>query len=88
MLHLTLAKLSNTFVTHKVLTVIIILSIAASFFCVNSMLGCADDSYRSSYDATFFTTLCVSGSSDADIDQMRSFISDECGYTVGRANFF
>ncbi|MCD8056054.1 MAG: hypothetical protein LUE25_04985 [Clostridiales bacterium] len=83
MLHLTFAKLSSTFAAHKFLTVIIILSIAASFFCVNSMLGCAEDSYRSSYDATIFTTLCVSGHSDADIDQMRSFISDECGYAVG-----
>ncbi|MCD7783740.1 MAG: hypothetical protein LUI15_07645 [Firmicutes bacterium] len=81
-------KIKHTVTAHKFLTLIITLSITASFFCVNTLFGYAEDLYRSGYDSTWYSTICVRSPEDVDLDEVKALITDEYGFEIGSALCF
>lgn len=88
MFRLLFFKIKNTFCSNKLLTIIILLSITASLFCINVMLGYAEDRYRASYAASWFSTICINNVNNADYNEIRGSISEKYGYEIGSALCF
>lgn len=82
MCHLFFIKLKHSVYSTKLLSLIILMSTVASLFCVNVMLGYAEDLYRSSYDASWYSTICITNIPD-QYDEIKNSIASTHQYEVG-----
>ena len=82
MCRLFFIKFKHSVLSVRFLSLFVLLSIAASLFCINVMLGYAEDLYQSAYDASWFSTICITGM-EGECDQITKCISDTYQYEIG-----
>ncbi len=88
MYHLLFIKLKHSITSSKLLSSVIILSIVASLFCVNVMLGYAEDLYRANYDASWYSTICVTDMDANNCEAIKEYITIDQQYAIGSSLAF
>lgn len=88
MCRLIFYKLKHSLLSTKILSIIMILSITASLFCINVMLGYAEDLYRASYDASWYSTICITNINYDEFAAVDTYIEKHHNYDIGSSLMF
>lgn len=81
-------KLKHSLFSVKLLSIIIMLSITASLFCINVMFSYAEDLYLSSYDASWYSTICISNIDYDKYAEISEYIEKNQNYSIGSSLLF
>ncbi len=88
MCRLLFIKIKSSITASKLLSAVIVISIVASMFCINVMLGYSEELYRESYDASWYSTICVTNMDASECEAINDYITSVKQYKIGSSLAF